>query len=76
MIKQMAVPGASAFQDSEYFVPEVTPEGLGVKTGVVSLRQVPMEIHSHFSRTGPLHLNQTIDAAKPEAFAQSKHYWV
>lgn len=60
---KIAVLLADGFQDSEYFLPKVEIEKLGVQIEVVSLRSQPVEIWSYFSRIGSLDVNRTINQA-------------
>jgi putative intracellular protease/amidase len=43
---RMAVLAADAFQDSEYFLPKIEIERMGLRTEVVSLGTKPIEIYS------------------------------
>jgi deglycase len=63
--KTVAVLAADAFQDSEYFLPKVEIERLGVRTEVVSLSTDPIEIYSYFDRIGLLDVQKAIDRADP-----------
>jgi len=56
---------ADGFQDSEYFLPKIEIEKLGVETEIISLSHAPIEIYSFFSRIGLLDVQKTIDEAKP-----------
>ena len=59
---------ANAFQDSEYFLPKIEIEKLGVKTEVISLTREPVEIYSLFSRIGLLDVQKAIREVKPEDY--------
>jgi protease I len=65
----IAVLVADGFQDSEYFLPKIAIERMGVKTDVVSLRREPVEIYSFFSRIGLLDVQRTIQEADPHDYA-------
>jgi protease I len=65
---KMAVLVADAFQDSEYFLPKVEIEKLGVATEVVSITDNPIEIYSFFARIGLLDVQKTIDKANPQDY--------
>lgn len=56
---------ADAFQDSEYFLPKIEIEKMGVPTQVISLDSKPVEIYSYFSRIGTLDVDKTIGDADP-----------
>ena len=60
---------ADGFQDSEYFLPKVEIEKLGVETEVISLTHEPIEIYSFFSRIGLLDVPKTILEADPGEYA-------
>lgn len=64
----MAVLAADAFQDSEYFLPKIEIEKMGVRTGVVSLRPDPIEIYSFFEQIGHLDVQRTIEQANPDNY--------
>jgi deglycase len=64
----IAVLAADAFQDSEYFLPKVEIEKLGVRTEVVSLAPDPIEIYSFFDRIGHLDVQRTIGQADPDDY--------
>ena len=66
--KTIAVLAADAFQDSEYFLPKVEIEKLGVRTEVVSLGPDPIEIYSFFDRIGHLEVQKTIAEANPDDY--------
>jgi protease I len=66
--KTMAVLVADAFQDSEYFLPKVEIEKMGVRTEVVSIRSEPIEIYSFFDCIGHLDVQKTIDRANPDDY--------
>jgi protease I len=59
----IAVLVADGFQDSEYFLPKIEIEKMGVKTEVISLTREPVEIYSFFSRIGLLDVQKTIEQA-------------
>jgi putative intracellular protease/amidase len=60
---------ADAFQDSEYFLPKIEIEKLGVETEVLSLKREPVEIYSFFARIGLLDVHKTIGEADPSEYA-------
>ena len=62
---KIGVLAADGFQDSEYFLPKIEIEKLGVATEVISLTRAPIEIYSFFSRIGLLDVQKTIDEANP-----------
>src|SRR5262245_55118707 len=66
--KKIAVLAADAFQDSEYFLPKIAIEKMGVSTEVVSLRTDPIEIYSFFDRIGFLEVHQKVDQANPDDY--------
>jgi deglycase len=66
--KRMAVLAADAFQDSEYFLPKVAIEKMGVHTEVVSIGTDPIEIYSFFDRIGYLEVQRKIDQANPDDY--------
>ena len=66
---KIAVLVADAFQDSEYFLPKIEIEKLGVETEVVSLKREPVEIYSFFARIGLLDVQKTIREADPSDYA-------
>ena len=66
---KIGILAADGFQDSEYFLPKIEIEKLGVETEVISLTREPIEIYSFFSRIGLLDVNQTIREANPEDYA-------
>src|SRR5262245_49972668 len=65
---KIGVLAADGFQDSEYFLPKIEIEKLGVATEVISLRRDPIEIYSFFSRIGLLDVQKAIDEANPEDY--------
>jgi protease I len=62
---KIGVLAADGFQDSEYFLPKIEIEKLGLETEVISLSCAPIEIYSFFSRIGLLDVQKTIDEANP-----------
>ena len=62
---KIAVLVADGFQDSEYFLPKIEIEKLGIETEVISLGRQPVEIYSFFSRIGLLDVQKTIQEASP-----------
>jgi protease I len=54
---------ADGFQDSEYFLPKIEIEKMGVKTEVISLTREPVEIYSYFARIGLLDVQKSIQEA-------------
>jgi DJ-1/PfpI family len=56
---------ADGFQDSEYFLPKIEIEKVGVATEVISLTRAPVEISSFFTRIGLLDVQKTVDEADP-----------
>jgi len=65
---KVAVLLADAFQDSEYFLPKIEIEKLGVETETVSISQSPVEIYSFFRGIGHLNIDKAIDEAKASAY--------
>lgn len=65
---KIAVLAADAFQDSEYFLPKIEIEKLGIETEVVSLTTKPIEIYSFFSRIGLLDVQKSVSEASPEDY--------
>jgi protease I len=61
---KVAVLVADAFQDSEYFLPKIEIEKLGVETETVSISKSPVEIYSFFRCVGHLNIDKSIDEAK------------
>src|SRR5215470_15632835 len=59
---------ADGFQDSEYFLPKIEIERLGVETEVISLRREPIEIYSFFSRIGLLDVQKAIKEVNPRDY--------
>ncbi len=59
---------ADAFQDSEYFLPKIEIEKLGIETEVISLARNPIEIYSFFKRIGLLDVQKSIDEANPKDY--------
>ena len=66
--RTIAVLAADAFQDSEYFLPKIEIEKMGVRTEVVSLTLDPIEIYSFFDRIGHLEVQKTIEQANPDDY--------
>jgi len=62
---KVAVLIADAFQDSEYFLPKIEIEKLGVETETISISKSPVEIYSFFKSIGQLNVDKAIDEAKP-----------
>jgi deglycase len=62
--KKIAALVADAFQDSEYFLPKIALEALGLNVEVVSSKRDPIEIYSYFTRIGYLDVHKTIQEAK------------
>jgi len=62
---KVAVLVADAFQDSEYFLPKIEIEKLGVETETVSISKTPVEIYSFFRAIGHLNIDKSIGEAKP-----------
>jgi len=60
----MAVLIADAFQDSEYFLPKIEIEKLGIETETISISKNPVEIYSFFRGIGYLNIDKTIDEVK------------
>src|SRR5262245_36479753 len=61
MDKKIAALVADAFQDSEFFLPKVALEDMGVRVDVVSTDRKPIEIYSYFTGIGHLNVDKTID---------------
>jgi deglycase len=66
---KFAVLVADAFQDSEYFLPKVEIEKLGIETETVSLSENPIEIYSFFKCIGHLNIDRVIDNVNPHDYA-------
>jgi len=64
-MSKVAVLVADAFQDSEYFLPKIEIEKLGVETETVSISSAPVEIYSFFRCIGHLNIDKTIENASP-----------
>jgi protease I len=64
-MSKIAVLVADAFQDSEYFLPKIEIEKLGVETETVSISRNPVEIYSFFRGIGHLNIDKAIDEANP-----------
>ena len=62
---KVAVLVADAFQDSEYFLPKIEIEKLGVETETVSISKAPVQIYSFFRAIGHLNIDKSISEAKP-----------
>src|SRR5262249_22673825 len=62
---KVAVLVADAFQDSEYFLPKIEIEKLGVETETVSISKTPVEIYSFFRAIGHLNIDNAIGDAEP-----------
>lgn len=58
---KFAVLLADAFQDSEYFLPKVEVEKLGIETETVSLSKTPVEVYSFFKSIGHMKIDKSID---------------
>jgi protease I len=67
-VAKVAVLVADAFQDSEYFLPKIEIEKLGVETETISISQNPVEIYSFFRGIGHLNIDKTIDEAGPDDY--------
>jgi putative intracellular protease/amidase/glyoxylase-like metal-dependent hydrolase (beta-lactamase superfamily II) len=65
---KVAVLIADGFQDSEYFLPKIEIEKLGVETETVSISKSPVEIYSFFKGIGHLNIDKTIDEADPDDY--------
>jgi protease I len=59
---------ADGFQDSEYFLPKIEIEKMGVKTEVIPLTRGPVEIYSFFSRIGLVDVQRSIEEAHPDEY--------
>ena len=66
--RKMAVLIADAFQDSEYFLPKIAIEKIGVVTEIVSLKKDPVAMWSFFDVLGTIAVGKTIDEASPEDY--------
>ena len=66
--RKMAVLIADAFQDSEYFLPKIEIEKMGVITEIVSLNNEPVAMWSFFDVLGTIAVDKTIDKANPEDY--------
>jgi putative intracellular protease/amidase len=62
-MSKFAVLLADAFQDSEYFLPKVEVEKLGIETETFSLSKTPVEVYSFFKSIGHLKIDKAIDEA-------------
>src|SRR4030095_527106 len=67
-MSKVAVLVADAFQDSEYFLPKIEIEKLGVETETISISKSPIEIYSFFKGIGHLNIDKTIDEADPDDY--------
>jgi putative intracellular protease/amidase/glyoxylase-like metal-dependent hydrolase (beta-lactamase superfamily II) len=67
-VTKVAVLIADAFQDSEYFLPKIEIEKLGVETETISISKNPVEIYSFFKGIGHLNIDKTIDEVRPEDY--------
>jgi putative intracellular protease/amidase/glyoxylase-like metal-dependent hydrolase (beta-lactamase superfamily II) len=67
-VAKVAVLIADAFQDSEYFLPKIEIEKLGVETETVSISKSPVEIYSFFKGIGHLNIDKTIDEVDPDDY--------
>ena len=65
---KVAILVADAFQDSEYFLPKIEIEKLGVETETISISKNPVEIYSFFRGIGYLNIDKTIDEANPDDY--------
>jgi protease I len=65
---KFAVLVADAFQDSEYFLPKIEIEKLGIETETVSLSKSPVEIYSFFRSIGHLNIDRVIDEVDPRHY--------
>jgi protease I len=65
---KVAVLVADAFQDSEYFLPKIEIEKLGVETETVSISKSPVEIYSFFRGIGHLNIDKAVDEANTEDY--------
>lgn len=65
---KIAVLVADAFQDSEYFLPKIEIEKLGVETETVSISKKPVEIYSFFKSIGHLNIDKSIDEVNPRDY--------
>jgi protease I len=68
-VARVAVLVADAFQDSEYFLPKIEIEKLGVETETLSITKSPVEIYSFFRGIGHLNIDKAIDEAKVGDYA-------
>jgi len=68
-VARVAVLVADAFQDSEYFLPKIEIEKLGVETETISISKRPVEIYSFFRGIGHLNIDKAIDEAKVGDYA-------
>jgi deglycase len=68
-VAKVAVLVADAFQDSEYFLPKIEIEKLGVETETLSITKSPVEIYSFFRGIGHLNIDKAIDEAKVGDYA-------
>jgi protease I len=68
IVTKVAVLVADAFQDSEYFLPKIEIEKLGVETETVSISKSPVEIYSFFRGIGHLNIDKVIDELKPDNY--------
>jgi protease I len=68
-VAKVAVLVADAFQDSEYFLPKIEIEKLGVETETLSISKRPVEIYSFFRGIGHLNIDKAIDEANVGDYA-------
>ena len=66
--RKMAVLITDAFQDSEYFLPKIEIEKMGVATEIVSLKKDPVAMWSFFNVLRTIAVDKTIDEANPEDY--------
>ena len=66
--RKIAVLIADAFQDSEYFLPKIEIEKMGVVTEIVSLKNDSVAMWSFFEVLGTIVVDKTIDKASPEDY--------
>ena len=65
---KMAVLIADAFQDSEYFLPKIEIEKMGVITEIVSLKTEPVTMWSFFDVLGTISVDKTIEQVNPDDY--------
>ena len=66
--RKMAVLIADAFQDSEYFLPKIEIEKMGIATEIVSIQDKPVSMWSFFDVLGSVAVDKTIGEVNPQDY--------